>query len=737
MKRWLDVLIPGLLLLLAALVSRRELPLVDQLRNIVFDTYQRQAPRTYQPLPVRIVDIDEESLRRLGQWPWPRDELAGLVDRLGELGVAAVGFDIIFAEPDRFSPSNLARLWRDRPELAPLRGSLAQLPDSDAELARSLRRTPSVTSFALSRSGPRASPAAKAGFAEAGDDPRLFVPHLDGAVATLPALEAAAAGNGAVNYLPDADNTIRRVPLVLALDDTLYPSFAAEALRVAQGATTYTIKSSGANLEQSFGAATGIAMIRIGEAIVPTDRSGQMLLHDTGHVEARFVPAWRVLAADFDPNTVAGMIILIGSTAAALKDIRTTPLAPVMPGVEIHAQVIEQILAQEFLYRPDWIQGAETLSFVVLGLLLIFAIRKVGAFWSLMVALAAGGGAVAVSWYGFMQLRTLIDPLFPCLVILLVYLSASLIAYLRTEQEKRFVRRAMGRYLSPVLVDVLSRHPDRLRLGGEMRDVTLLFSDIRGFTRIAEQLDPQELTRLINRFLTPLTRVIQDAGGTIDKYMGDCIMAFWNAPLDVPDHGRKAIAAALEMRAALHRLNAELAAEAERDGGPATGLAAGIGINSGRACVGNMGSEQRFDYSVIGDTVNIASRLEGLSRAYGVDIVVGEDAAQHAAGLALIELDLVRLKGRATPSRIFTVLGDESVAATDRFRGLQTAHAALLAAYRRQDWGQARGSLAACRPLAPMLAEVYDVYEERIALFQESPPGADWDGVFTAATKQG
>ncbi|HZF32529.1 MAG TPA: adenylate/guanylate cyclase domain-containing protein [Candidatus Angelobacter sp.] len=738
MKRWLDILIPGLLLLAATDFSLQGAAVVDRLRNMVFDSYQQFAPRRYRSeLPVRIIDIDEESLQHLGQWPWPRDVVARLVDRLGQLGAKAVGLDLIFAEPDRFSPANLARVWQDRPELASLRAGIALLPDSDAILADSLRHTPSVTAFARSDSGASAAPASKAGFAETGDNPRLFVPPFTRAVTTLPPIEAAAAGNGCANYIPDADNTVRRVPLLFAFGDKLYPGFAAEALRVAQGASSYVVKSSGASKEWKFGASTGIAEIKIGNAIVPTDAAGQVLLHDTGHVPGRFIPAWRVLSPDFDAGKVSGMIVLIGTSAEALKDIRTTPLAPVMPGVEIHAQVIEQILAQDFLRRPDWIAGAETLGFVVLGIVLIFAIRSIGALWSLLIALLAGGGAVAVSRYGFSRLGYLIDPLYPCLVVLLVYLSGSVIAYLKTEQEKRAVRSVFSRYLSPVRVDELIRHPERQALGGELRDLTFLFSDIRGFTRIAERLDPQALTGLINRFLTRLTDVIHQSGGTIDKYMGDCVMAFWNAPLDIADHGRKAIEAALAMRTALDRLNGELAEEARRDGRALIVLRAGIGLNSGRGCVGNMGSEQRMAYSVIGDAVNIASRLEGLSRAYGVDIVMGEDTARFADDFALLELDLVRVKGRDTPLRIFTALGRSPVATGEEFKRLQQRHTEMLAAYRRQDWSAAHVALAFCRPLAPALAVLYDVYEQRIAEFETSPPPPDWDGVFTATTKQG
>ncbi len=738
MKRWLDILVPGLLLVAATLFSFEGAAVVDRLRHMVFDGYQQYAPRPYRPdFPVRIVDIDEESLQHLGQWPWPRDVVARLVDRLGELGAAVVALDIVFAEPDRFSPANLTRVWEDRPELASLRAGIALLPDSDAILADSLRRTPSVTAFARSDSDGSTVPAPKAGFAEAGDNPRLFLPPFTRAVTTLPAIEAAAAGNGCVNYIPDTDNTVRRVPLLFAFGDKLYPGFAAEALRVAQGASTYIVKSSGASKEWKFGTSTGIAEIKIGDAIVPTDATGQVLLHDSGHVPERFIPAWRVLSPDFDASKVSGMIMLIGTSAEVLTDIRTTPLAPVIPGVEIHAQVIEQILAQDFLRRPDWIPGAERLGFILLGIVLIVAIRSIGALWSLLIALLAGAGAMAVSWYGFSRLGYLIDPLYPCLVTLLVYLSSSVIAYLKTEREKRLVRGIFNRYVPPIFVDELIRHPERRELGGEMRDLTLLFSDIRGFTRIAERLDPQALTGLINRFLTRLTQVIHKSGGTIDKYMGDCVMAFWNAPLDIADHGRRAIEAALAMRTALDRLNEELKEEAKRDSQLPIALGAGIGLNSGRACVGNMGSEQRMEYSAIGDAVNIASRLEGLSRAYGVDIVIGEDTARFAGDFALLELDLVRVKGRDTPLRIFTALGGPAVAAGDEFKRLREPHAEMLAAYRRQDWAAAHVALAFCRPLAPSLAALYDVYEQRIGEFQVVPPPPDWDGVFVATTKQG
>jgi adenylate cyclase len=741
MRRWIDIAVPVLLLLGALLlrvpaVGVSDSPLLLELRNLVFDAYQRQLPRPIRgDWPVRIADIDEESLKRFGQWPWPRTLLARLVDRLVQAGAGVVALDVVLAEPDRMAPAGILSAWQERPEVEALRPLLERLPDPDRELAASIAKTPAVVAFVLTPEAGSRRPAEKWGEGtEIGGDPRAFVPRFAGAVPTLGVIEAAAGGNGSVNFLPDADSTIRRVGLFHGLDGRLYPSLAAETVRVAAGAPNYDIKSAGGSGEWSFGEQTGIVAVRIGEPVVPTDANGAVRLYDSGHRPQRFVPAWRILDGDFDPAAVAGRIVLIGGAAAALEDIKSTPIEPVIAGVEIHAQVIEQILGGQFLQRPDWIEGAELLYLAALGLILIFAIRAVGALWSLLFALAAVGAAIAVSWYGFSRFGLLIDPLYPCLTALLVYLSGSLIGYLRSERERRFVRSVMGRYLAPTWVDEIGRHPERLKLGGELRDLTVLFSDIRGFTRIAERLEPQELTKLLDRFLTPLTRIIQRTG-TIDKYMGDCIMAFWNAPLDVPGHGREAVAAALEIRAELRRLNEELRMEADGEGREPIMLAAGIGLNSGRACVGNMGSEQRFDYSVIGDTVNVASRLEGLARVYGVDIVVGEDTARQAAGFALLELDRVRVKGRDAPLRIFTVLGDGSLAATHRFETLASDNAAMLSAYRNRDWIRARAALDACRQVDPALADFYDLYEQRIAGYERAPPPADWDGVFAATTK--
>jgi len=744
MRRWLDIVIPVLLLLGAVLLRVPALGVSDsapmlELRNLVFDEYQRQWPRAYRTdLPVRIVDVDDESLRRLGQWPWPRTLFARIVDRLAAADAGVVAFDIVFAEPDRMAPANFLSTWQEYLGSEPVRDELQELPDPDILLSASMAKTRAVTAFVLTPTKGMRKPATKWGEGTTlGDDPRAFVRNFAGALATQPVIEAAAQGNGSVNYLPDGDSTVRRAGLFYGLEGELYPSLAAEAVRLASAAPSYDYRSSGASGILGFGEQTGIVEVRLGQPIVPTDAEGAIRLYDSGHQPQRFIPAWQVLDETFDANAVSGHIVLIGTSAAAVKDVKTTPLDPVMAGVEVHAQVIEQILSGEFLQRPDWIVGAELLYLVVFGVVLIFAIRYAGALWSLLIALGAAGVAIGVSVAGFHQAGLLIDPLYPCVVALLLYLSGTYLGYRKTEREKRFVREAMGRYMAPVLVEQLIRHPERLKLGGDLRELTVLFSDIRGFTRIAEQLDPEALTKLVNRFLTPLTRIIQKSRGTVDKYMGDCVMAFWNAPLDVRDHGREAVAAALEIREALHRLNDDLKIEGVRDGAEPIVLAAGIGLNSGRARVGNMGSEQRLAYSAIGDTVNIASRLEGLSRVYNVDIVLGEETARQAEGFALLELDLVRVKGRDAPLRVFTVLGDGRVTITHHFDMLSKHHDALLAAYRSRNWTAAREAVLACRPIEASLAGLYDLYERRIARYERTPPPDDWDGVFTATTKQG
>lgn len=750
MKRGWDLVL-GAAILVGALALRWVDPLpLQQLRYLTFDSYQRLQPRTYDPaVPVSIAAIDERALDAFGQWPWSRGVLARIADRLTELGAAAIAFDVLFAEPDRTAPAALAANLPDDPRYDAARAQLAALPDPDQEFAAALERSPSVIAFAYSNdfvlaSGPKIE--FPYGFSVIGNveesDLAYLVPGAQEAILPLPILVAATQGMGEVHAGdPDPDGVVRRVPLAVGIAGRLYPTLAGDALRVAFGGQTAQIKLTSAGF---------IDKMRIGEAIIPVDGRGQLLLYDAGAKEERYFSAADIFEDGFDPARVAGRIVLFGATVEGLKDIRATPLAPVMPGVEIHAQILEQILSSQYLTRSYDADDIEKAFLVVFGLVLLGFLYRRSAIGGAVVLVLAVAGAIAVSWWQFTVNGLLFDPIYPSIAAIIMFSGGTLINYLRTEREKRYVRSAMARYLSPVLADRVSQHPEQLKLGGELRELTLMFSDIRGFTKLSESLDPQALTGLINSFLTPMTKVIQDRDGFIDKYIGDCIMAFWNAPVDVPSHAEKAILAAYDMRRALRRINETLSAEAAKDGRPPVELKTGIGLNSGICCVGNMGSEQRLEYSVLGDAVNIASRLEALSPAYHVDLVIGEETASGAPSLALLELDRVRVKGKLLPIRIFTGLGDQDFAARADFRQLEAAQERLLDCYRDQDWGGAEAALAACRQRASALpadqpgalpddklGAFYDLYAARIVAYRADPPPADWDGVYEAKSKAG
>ena len=739
MIRWLHILVPLAILVVGIALRVGDPSPIQQLRLLAFDTYQRAKPRPYDPTtsPVVVVDIDDESLARLGQWPWPRTLLARLIERLAALGAATVALDMVFAEPDRTSPEQVIPLWPDSPELHALSRSLSGHVSHDAQFAEAIASVPAVLGVVLTEQPGERMPMAKAGFSHAGDDPRLFAPGFAGAVLNRPEIETAASGQGAFNVISDADNVVRRAPLVFRIGDRLYPSLLAEALRVAQGARSYLVKSSGASGETAFGAQTGINNVRIGRVIVPTDARGQVIIRYSHRAPGRTVPVWRVLEPDLDRARIEGRIVFVGTSAAGLQDLRATPLAVSVPGVEVHAQVVEQIVDGAFLARPDWATGAELAFLVAVGLLLIVISGALSALWAALFGAVAVFGAIVSSWLAFDWANLLLDPVYPTLTALLMYMAQTLITYLRTERERRQVRGAFGRYMSPELVEQLAKHPERLKLGGEMRNMTVMFCDIRGFTGISERLDANGLTRFINEFLTPMTDVILERRGTIDKYMGDCIMAFWNAPLDDPEHAMHACLAALDMCAELDELNAQWLRDAERRGESFDAVRFGIGLNTGTCCVGNMGSEQRFDYSVIGDDVNLASRLEGQCKNYGVDIVMGENTHERVKTLAVIELDLIRVIGKERPVRIYALLGDSAMADGDAYRKLTAEHGRLLDAYRAQDWDAADRAVESCvsADAGCDLGELYALYRERIRGYRMSPPGPAWDGVHVAELK--
>jgi adenylate cyclase len=740
MRRLLAVLVPlGTLILLTFTVYLSP-SWLEMLRLKGFDLLHERYPRAYDTAsPVRIIDIDEESLRRLGQWPWPRNIMASLLDRLYAGGVGAVGLDIVFAEPDRTSPALFLRQWKQNtPQWQALMESAA---DFDAMFAKALAAGPSITGFVLTPDG-KDAPLLKKDFILIGNDPSDVLENFSGAVVSLPSLTEAASGNGALNSLPDRDGIIRRIPLVFRQGEQLYPSLVAELLRVGQRAGSPQIKtvgSGGATGEADVGMGNNILSVRIGRITIPTNKTGDFFIHYTPHQPERYISAWRIFSGDYDASQLEGMIVLIGTSAAGLKDIRATPLEPLTSGVEIHAQAIEQVLEGNFLSRPDWLQGVEAGVLFGLGLLLILCMHYLSAFWGAAFCLTMLGAGIAGGAYAFRAHHLMVDTATPALCLLIVYMLESLRRYIITERERRDIRNAFAHYMSPALVEKLAQHPEALKLGGEMRDMTILFSDIRGFTTLSELYDAEELTRFLNRYLTPMTDVILSHSGTIDKYMGDAIMAFWNAPLDTPDHAALACRAALEMLKAQEALNTRRQQEAAEAGTRFLPVQIGIGLNSGPCCVGNMGSDQRFDYSVLGDDVNLASRLEGQSKYYGVTVILGERTQAQVPHFATLELDLIRVKGKTEAVRIFSLLGDEAVAATPGFATLRHAHDAMLAAYRAQDWDAALRHLEEAEAQGVVgtlpMQGFYALCRERIAAFKKTPPAEDWGGVYEAKTK--
>ncbi len=733
MKRLKGLLLsrlPVLLLLALALFLKLDEPrALQNLRLNVFDYYQRIFPREYQEVGVRIIDVDDETLNRYGQWPWPRARVAELVDKLTQYGVAAIGFDMVFAEPDRLSPERLADDFAGLVDSEALKTVQQVMPDSDRILADALSRAPAVMGFVLTGTETPQRPLQRWGIGQSGDDPLLFLRRFAGAITDLPLLEKAARGNGSFNAIPDDDGTIRRVFLLFQLDGSIIPSLSMELLRVVQGASTYLVKASGASGSESFGSQTGITAVKVGAIEVLTDWESAVWLHFTGPRPERFVPAWQVLDGVADPALLGGHIVLIGTSAAGLKDQRASPLDPAGPGVEIHAQALEQILLGIRLVRPDWAVGAEFVYLLFLGGLLVWLLPRL----SPGICLAVGVVAVVLAFGGsllaFLKEGLLFDPLLPATSVLLLYIAGSFTGYLKTEGERARVRSAFSYYLAPAMVERLARSSDSVRLGGDQRDLTVMFSDIRSFSRLSQLLDPTELTRMLNRFFTPMTEIIQEREGTIDKYIGDCIMAFWNAPLDDPNHARNACRAALGMLAGTRELDKKLREEKAYGEGKDFHLRIGIGLNTGSCLVGNMGSDRRFNYTALGFAVNESQRIEAQCKTYGVELLVSAETAEGAKDFAFLKVDRVILPGSEKSIEMHALVGDQTVAETPAFQQWKATHDAMHEAYLQRDFSTAAEQARAAQGLADERHKaLYERYLTRFPALAESGTPPDWDG---------
>ncbi|MBX9683942.1 MAG: adenylate/guanylate cyclase domain-containing protein [Hyphomicrobium sp.] len=657
----IETIVASLLMLFCVALRIADPAAVARLRTSAFDSFVQALPRVADStFPVRVVAIDEASLAAIGQWPWPRTRLAELARTLANAGARSVTFDIMLVEPDRLSPGELAHSLGSDESLRPLMSELAKLPSNDTRLAAAFGGAPVILGVVGDASGLRDIGKSPASFSFAGDDPLRFVPAFEAGITNLAELSRAATGIGAVNWLPTEDQIVRRAPLLVSIAGQLYPSLALETLRVAETQSTIFVKSSGGSGVSAFGQSTGIESLRVGSAIVPTDAQGEMWLRPAPSDPRRTISAHRILDGSFDRADISGRYIMIGATAAGLLDLRATALSPSVPGVEIHAQALEQILAADYLLRPAYATGLEIIFIVLFGGWVAWLIGRSGALRAAIVGASAIVAVIAVSWFAYARAGLLFDPVYPALSLAVLYLGTSLTTYVRSEADRARIRSAFSHYLAPSLVADLVRNHDKLKLGGETRTVTLLFADVRGFSRISERMAAEDLIRFVNRLFTPLTETILRNGGTIDKFMGDAVMAFWNAPTDDPDHARKACRTALQMLDDVAQLNADLMAEAETLGAVHEPIRIGIGINTGACVVGNVGSPERFDYSVLGDVVNVAARFEEATKTAGADIIIGEATAVAVAEFDIQDAGTVTLRSKDRPEKIFALLGDES-----------------------------------------------------------------------------
>jgi adenylate cyclase len=721
------------LVLLFALVPLRVLDPrpIEELRLRTFDFFQVLRPRAQTSFPVVIVDIDEASLKAVGQWPWPRTTVADLVNRITQLGAVAIGFDIIFSEPDRMSPAVAEQSFRGID--AETRAKLDALPSNDEVLADAIKHSRVVVGEAGSAvAEPRteAEQALQTGFAVVGPDPSDDLVTFPGLLRNVLPIEQAASGRGLFSIRAERDGIIRRVPVIMEAQDTLVPSLSMEMLRVVTKASAILVRTDTA----------GVRAVAVPGLEVPTDRNGQFWVHFNKTNPARYVSAKDVLQGQVPPDRLRGRLVMIGTSAIGLLDIKTTPVEAAMPGVEVHAQILESVLTKTLLTHPNYAIGAELIVAVLFGLAIIIVAPLLSPTIVVVLGVLLIAGLIGLSLFLFVAHNLLIDFTYPLISSWLIYLVLTFVNYFREQKQRQQIRSAFGFYLSPHMVEQLARSPEKLVLGGEERRMTILFSDVRGFTTISEHYkdDPQGLTHLMNRFLTPLTNAIIERKGTIDKYIGDAIMAFWNAPVDDAEQEANACDAALEMQARAAALNVELKREAEANGGVYMPLRVGIGLNTGPCVVGNMGSDFRFNYSVLGDTVNVASRLEARTKDYRLPLVIGSRTAERAQEkFATMEIDLIKVKGKKDPEAVFAVLGRADMRQDPRCEELRALNAEMLSTFRKQQWDEALALIERCRGMANGfdLDGFYDMYSERIAAYRADPPPPDWDGVYEAETK--
>ncbi len=702
------------------------------LENKLYDVFILKSHSKYKETRVAIVDIDEDSLETFGQWPWPRYRVALLLKKIQMAGALAVGNDILFGEPDGTSPAVIKKtLKRDLHIDVDFKGLPPELMDNDALFSNVLGTGP----FALGYSFYFKGDAVHA--REASALPRLKISEVRQAAAesavtymisaahVIPPMKAflkQCPHAGFMNTLTDSDGVLRRVPLMISWQGNIYPH-----LSLATLLTALKGKIPDPMVKVSRG---GIESLKLGDTVVPLEAGGSMLINYKGPSHTfPYLSAGHVLEDNIPVGSLENKIVFLGSSAAGLMDIRVSPLDEVFPGVEVNATIVDNILNQDFITIPDWIPGMELFLILFWGIVTTFLIGWADARLMLPVMLMLAAGAWFSSLWFLKTRQIWVSPFFPILGLAFNFSVLNLFKFWFSERKKKFYRSAFSKYVSKAVVDQISESPEKMTLEGEEKEMSIMFSDIRGFTTLSEKLSPTQVTMLLHDYFTPVTRSIIKNHGTLDKFIGDAVMCFWNAPLDVKGHQRLAVKTGFEMLESLVGLNQIFKDKYGIE------IDIGIGIHSGRCRVGNMGSADLFDYTIIGDNVNLTSRLEGLTKFYGVKIIVSQSITAYLPDTVLCqELDQVRVKGKTEPVAIYTVF---QPATTDRQQDLETeltAHRQALIVYKERQFHRAKDLFQELCLRYPH-GKIYSIYLSRCELFMKSPPEESWDGVFVHQTK--
>jgi adenylate cyclase len=714
-------------------------PFVKQLENWTYDARLNFTRPDTLDERVVIVDIDENSLAEVGRWPWGRDKLATIVENLfGLYQVDVVGFDIVFAEKDESSGlqqfEQLARTTLKnntayREEFERIRPSLMHdeifansLIGKDVVLGYYFKSSLQETETGVTGLLPPALTKMDVQWSQ-----RLPINEAAGYAGNLDILQASARSGGYFdNPYVDADGVFRRVPLIQAYQGYLFASLALATAQVYldTAGIELAVETEGSKGSTEYYA---LESIKLKNYHIPVDANGAVFVPYRGRQGSfTYLPAHMVLSGKADPAQLRGKIVLIGTSAPGLLDLRSTPVQNIYPGVEVHANIISGILDHRIKHKPAWTIGYEFVLLVVIAASMALLLPLL----SPLLAAAGTLGFTGIVLVGtlFAWNNNLILPLAsPLLLIVLIFMLHMTYGFFIESRGKRQLANLFGHYIPPELVDEMSKSPEEYSLDGENREMTVLFSDVRGFTTISEGMDPKQLTQLMNALLTPMTRVIHKNRGTIDKYMGDAIMSFWGAPLADSEHARHALYAAMEMMDELKIMQEEF----RQRGWPEVNI--GIGLNTGNMNVGNMGSEFRMAYTVLGDAVNLGSRLEGLTKNYGVNIIVSESTKSEIPEFLFRELDLVRVKGKNEPVAIFEPIGHKNDLDKEVTTELIAYKQALLK-FRAQSLDKAELDFFNLNRLYPNRF-LYQVYLDRIAFYRREPPGDDWDGVFTHTSK--